>query len=86
MKSPMIHHGLTECLNTKEAAAFLGFSEAWLRKLRCAGKGPKYVKFKQTKNSKVLYHKKDLEEFNRSNWTEISSTAEWNAPEKWRGV
>lgn len=66
-----------ECLTSKQAAKVLGCSESSLRKKRIEGRGPKFIKAGNKKTSKVLYHLKDLEEYNRQHCQKLSSTAEW---------
>jgi hypothetical protein len=46
-------------LNTKEAARYLGLSSVTLRKRRCAGKDPQFVRVGRT----VRYHIRDLVAF-----------------------
>lgn len=43
-------------LDTKAAAATLGISTTWLEQLRCAGRGPKWVKLGRA----VRYRPEDL--------------------------
>lgn len=48
-------------LNSKDSAKFLGISEGYLRRLRCSGLGPKYVKLsKGSSKSGIRYRVKDL--------------------------
>ncbi len=44
-------------INTKEAAAYLGFTPNWLEKLRVMGGGPAYLK----RGSAVRYFPDDLD-------------------------
>ena len=55
-------HVQDDLLCEKEVAARFSFlTLTKLRKMRCAGKGPKYIKFGKTKNSRVYYRVSDIE-------------------------
>lgn len=42
-------------INTKNAAAFIGLSEKTMAMMRCAGKGPKFIK-----RGRIFYYLDDL--------------------------
>jgi hypothetical protein len=53
--------GLKEIMDTQEAAAFIGISPRTLEGKRLDGSGPKYIKLGNSKRSKVLYRRHDVE-------------------------
>ncbi len=63
-------------LDTKEAAAYLGISDASLRKRRCVGDGPAFIR--DPNRSSIRYKKEDLDEWIDSQPT-YTSTAGYMA-------
>ena len=45
-------------MDAKNSAAYLGFSVKTLAMMRCAGKGPRFVK-----RGRIFYYKEDLDEW-----------------------
>jgi hypothetical protein len=60
------------CLNTEEAAAYLGLSMSLLEKLRVRGDGPPYAKV----GARVIYLPEDLDAFVRGRRVRSTSEAE----------
>lgn len=58
-----VYDGANKMLNTDQAAKFLGYGVAALKKWRSMGRGPAYYK---GKGGTVLYSPADLETFRRT--------------------
>lgn len=75
LKAPSSHSWRRGAMNTKQTAAYTGFSESFLRQSRCYGNrpgrtpGPPFVKI----GGKVLYLPGDLDEWMRSGRVEPQS-------------
>lgn len=52
-----------ELLTTIEAATYLRVSARTLEGMRCSGSGPRYVKLGPGKRARVLYRRRDLEQW-----------------------
>jgi hypothetical protein len=50
---------MRDLLTSKEAAVYLRIAENTLRRWRCRGVGPKYIRI----NGRILYRRRDLERF-----------------------
>jgi DNA-binding transcriptional MerR regulator len=50
---------MRDLMTSKEAAVYLRISEDTLRRWRCRGLGPKYIRI----NGRILYRLRDLERF-----------------------
>lgn len=70
----------TKVLNHKEAAAIIGVTPATLRFWRCKGRGPKFVKLGDTKQSGVCYDLADIEAWKDERKFQSTSAATVNHP------
>lgn len=58
---------MSQLLTPKELAQRWQVANNTLRKQRVAGKGPKYIKLGESRNSEVRYRLEDVEAFERDN-------------------
>jgi hypothetical protein len=56
---------MEQCLNTKELAALLGITPESVRRHRCRGSGPPYIRVGSTLRSRVVYALDDVREWLR---------------------
>lgn len=66
---------VSQLMNVKQAALYLGVSESWLNKKRGEGNGPKFVKL----GRRVLYDSRDLAAYVLER--KLSSTSEYKPAE-----
>ena len=63
----MNHTTLSQFLTGPQAATDLGIKPNPLRRWRCSGRGPRYVRLGSSTRGRVVYRMKDLEHWLESN-------------------
>lgn len=77
----MVNHpviAMPTYMRTTQLANIISVSPSWLRSMRCEGKGPKYIKRGDSKNSPVIYLAADVIEWMKT-WNIHEPTAQQNA-------
>jgi predicted DNA-binding transcriptional regulator AlpA len=73
LKNPCPSPNLVGLLHSRDAARFLGVSEAWLARERWKGTGPTFVRIGGPNGRAVRYRREDLDDWIQSNSVAASS-------------
>jgi len=68
--TPASAEAIADRLNVKKASQYLGLSTGTLNKMRCEGRGPRYLKL----GSRVFYRRQDLDTYLSTRLVETADT------------